>query len=53
MTLPSHKERESAEETLAYIRQTMESASTFTALSGWGLVGSGVHWAARVVARVD
>ena len=41
MSIPTHHERAQAEETLAYIRQTMESASTFTGVSGWGLVGVG------------
>jgi hypothetical protein len=42
VTLPTHDERAHAKETLEYIRRTMESAASFTAVAGSGMVGVGL-----------
>jgi hypothetical protein len=42
VTLPTHDEHAHAKETLDYIRKTMESASSFTAVAGSGMVGVGL-----------
>lgn len=42
MPVPTEKNPRDVADTLSYIRDTMATATTFTALSGWGVAGVGI-----------